>query len=156
MFQYIVISIFSPHDIDIRHLERLIATHVFSISVSVRLSFNLNTAIPVVFSYFRIAFHYISVGIYSPIFFMIQLTTSCFRFQDTMSYIGILRSSRSRFVVVVNHIEHSGIITTIRRTVHPIEYYIINEIEYAIPTDRRITSGVTSPKVTGKCTILTT
>ena len=35
-------------------------------------------------------------------------------------------------------------------------YYIINEIEYAIPTDRRITSGVTSPKVTGKCTILTT
>ena len=59
MFQYIVISIFSSHDIDIRHFERLVATHVFSISVSVRLSFNLNTAIPVVFSYFRIAFHYI-------------------------------------------------------------------------------------------------
>ena len=145
MFQYIIISIICTHNFDIRHLKRLIGSYIFSISVSIWLIFNLDTTFPVVCCNGRIAFHDISVSIYTSIGFIVQLATSCFRFQNTMSDIRVFRCSRSRLVVVVNHIEHSGIITTIRRTVNPVEHYIIDKVEYSIPTDRRITACVASP-----------
>ena len=141
---------------DVRHFKRTVATHILRISICIRLSFNLDTTCPVVLCNGRIAFHNITISINTAIHFMIQFASSRFGFQDAMPHRSIFRSGRSRFIIVVYHIEHSGIIATVRRAMYPVEHHIVYKIENTIPTDGRITSRITCPQVTHKCTILTT
>ena len=140
---------------DVWHFKRTVATHILRISLCIRLSFNLDTTCPVIFCNGRITFHNIAIGINTTIYFMIQFASSCFGFQDAMPHRSIFRSGRSRFIIVVDHIEHSSIIATVRRTMYPVEHYTVYKIENTIPTDGRITSRITCPQVTHKCTILT-
>ena len=155
MFCHIIISIISWCNFDIRHCKRLIAPHILSISLCIWLTLDLDTTIPVIFRDFRIAFHNVTISIHATVYLIIQFTASGFRFQNTAAYRIILWSSRTGFIIVIDHIEHGGIIATIRRTMHPIKYYIINEVEYSIPAYRRIATRVAGPKVTHKCTVLT-
>ena len=140
---------------DVRHFKRTVATHILRISICIRLSFNLDTTCPVVLCNGRIAFRNINISINTAIHFMIQFASSRFGFQDAMPHRSIFRSGRSRFIIVVYHIEHSGIIATVRRAMYPVEHHIVYKIENTIPTDGRITSRITCPQVTHKCTILT-
>ena len=63
--------------------DNFLATVIARISLfdeTIRLSLNLNTAVPVIFCNLGITFHDISVGVYPSVYFMIQLATSGFRF----------------------------------------------------------------------------
>ncbi len=73
-----------------------------------------------------------------------------------MSDRRIFGSKWSWFVIVIDDIIKSSIITTVHRTVSPVVNHIIYKVENTIPTDRWITSGIICPKVTHKRTVLTT
>ena len=62
--------------------------------------------------------------------------------------------SRTRSVVVVDEVELSRVVTAIGCAMYPVIDYIIDEVEDAVPTDRRIASTVRSPQVSDECCIL--
>ena len=139
---------------DMRHGERLIAAHQFGISVGIGLFLHLDTTVPVILCDFRITFHNVSIGIHTSVHLVVQLASSGFRFQDTMSHIGILGCGRSRLVIVVNHVEHCRVVSSVRRAMHPVENHIVHKVKDPVPSDRRVTSRVAGPQVTGKSTVL--
>ena len=136
-----------------RHHKRHIGTHLLGIPFSVSLIFYLNTTVPVILGYFGIALHDITVRIYAAIYFIIQFTATCLRFQDTMPHRSIPGSQRSRLIIIVHHVEHGTIIASVYRTVYPVVNHIVHKIKDPEPSYRRITPSITCPKITHESTV---
>jgi len=58
--------------------------------------------------------------------------------------------------IIVDDIILSTVITSINRTMHPVEHNIIDKVENTIPTYRWITSCIVGPEVAHKCTVFST
>ena len=137
-----------------RHGSGTNLTHVRLMSIATVIVFNLDASRPVIGCNGRETFHYITFGKYAAIDMMVELRTARFGLQDAVADGAFGWSSRPWSIIVVDEVELSRVVAAIGCAMYPVIDYIVDEVEDAVPTNRRITSAVRSPQVTDECCIL--
>ena len=144
-----------------RHCEGLVSTHqrlhrIGNVLIAVNFVAYLNATGPIVLGNFVVTLHNIARGIHTSVLREgEELSAAALRFKDTPAHRFVLRRYGTRLVIVVDEVGHRGIFAAVSRTMVPVIDDVVDEVEHATPSNRRIAPRVVSPKVAHESGILT-